>query len=73
MNLSKVLTNGGDDGTSEEEGATLVPVAGVVGRVFERTHAGAHGINGVLRKRRGERRGGKEGGRGGREGGRGGG
>lgn len=34
----QILTDGGNDGPGEEEGAALVPVAGVVGRVFERTH-----------------------------------
>lgn len=34
----KTLTDRGDDGPGEEEGAADVPVAGVVGRVFERTH-----------------------------------
>lgn len=33
-----ILTDGGDDGSGEEEGAALVPVAGIVGRVSERTH-----------------------------------
>lgn len=34
----QILTDGGDDGSGEEEGAALVPVAGIVGRVFERAH-----------------------------------
>lgn len=53
MEPFKILTDGGDDGSGEEEGAGLVPVAGIVGRVFERTHARAHGIDGVLQKSEG--------------------
>lgn len=51
MEPFRILTDGGDDGSGEEEGAALVPVAGIVGRVFEGTHARAHGIDGVLQKR----------------------
>lgn len=50
MEPFEILTDGGDDGSGEEEGAALVPVAGIVGRVFEGTHARAHGIDGVLQK-----------------------
>lgn len=53
MEPLKILTDGGDDGSGEEEGAGLVPVAGIVGRVFERAHARAHGIDGVLQKSEG--------------------
>lgn len=34
----QILTDGGNDGSGEEEGAALVPVAGIGGCVFERTH-----------------------------------
>lgn len=50
--LFERFTDGGDDRSSEEEGAALVPVAGVVGHVSDRAHSRAHGIHGVLQRSR---------------------
>lgn len=48
--LFKYVTYSCDDGSSKEEGAAHVPVAGVVGCVAERTHSCTHSIYGMLGK-----------------------